>query len=253
MPRRILITGATGNQGGSVARLLLQSPSDFTVRALTRNPNSEAAKALKEAGAEVVKGDLTDRNSLGAAFNGCWGAFVATNFYDSTITNDPASEETQGRHAAHAALQAGVECFVWSTLPSSLEISKGKVLCEIYEGKHRVDSYIQEIGLPAAFVFTGNFYENQVFRSHVVEYDDHIEFKQPIIKGDVKLHMLWVERDLAAIVKAILTRWETTREELLYQHLYAMDAVRTPHEICAIIEQGSNFPPTSEQTKHEDC
>lgn len=60
------------------------------------------------------------------------------------------------------------------------------MLCEIYEGKHRVDSYIQEIQLPAAYVFTGNFYENQIFRSHVVEYEHHIEFRQPIIKGDVK-------------------------------------------------------------------
>lgn len=66
-----------------MARLLLQSPSVFAVRALTRNPSSEAARALKDAGAEVVQGDLTDRNSLGAAFDGCWGAFVATNFYDS--------------------------------------------------------------------------------------------------------------------------------------------------------------------------
>lgn len=83
-------------------------------------------------------------------------------------------------------MQAGVDCFVWSTLPSSLEISNGKVACEIYEGKHRVDSYIRDIGLPAVYVFTGNFYENQIFRSHVVETEEAIEFRQPIIKGDVK-------------------------------------------------------------------
>jgi hypothetical protein len=79
-----------------------------------------------------------------------------------------------------------VGCFVWSTLPSSLEISNGKIECEIYEGKHRVDSYIRDIGLPAVYVFTGNFYENQIFRSHVVETEDGIEFRQPIIRGDVK-------------------------------------------------------------------
>ena len=66
-----------------MARLLLQSRSAFTVRALTRNPDSAAARSLAEAGAEVVRGDLTDRSSLDAAFKGCWGAFVATNFYDS--------------------------------------------------------------------------------------------------------------------------------------------------------------------------
>lgn len=64
--------------------------------------------------------------------------------------------------------------------------------------------------------------------------------------------MLWVERDLAAIVKAILDQWETAREKLLYKHLYAMDAVRTPHEICAIIEKGSNFLLSSHILKRAD-
>jgi hypothetical protein len=57
--------------------------------------------------------------------------------------------------------------------------------------------------------------------------------------------MLWVERDLAAIVKAIFDRWDTARDDLLYKHLYAMDAVRTPNEICSIIERGSHTYPSS--------
>lgn len=72
-----------------MARLLLQSPAEFTVRALTRNPESSAAKALQNAGAEMVQGDLTNRSSLDAAFNDCWGAFVATNFYDSVSGQPP--------------------------------------------------------------------------------------------------------------------------------------------------------------------
>ena len=100
MAKTILVTGATGNQGqtysifsdtrsdgletgGSVVKLLLQYPEQYTVRALTRNPSSPAAKRLSDNGAEVVKGDLTDPTTLSAAFHGCWGAFVVTNFYDS--------------------------------------------------------------------------------------------------------------------------------------------------------------------------
>lgn len=66
-----------------MARLLLQSSSQYAVRALTRNPDSKAARALAAQGAEVVQGDLTDATTLDAAFAGCWGAFVVTNFYDS--------------------------------------------------------------------------------------------------------------------------------------------------------------------------
>lgn len=66
-----------------MAKLLLQYGEEYAVRALTRDPNSAAAKKLSDKGAEVVKGDLTDPETLPAAFQGCWGAFVVTNFYDS--------------------------------------------------------------------------------------------------------------------------------------------------------------------------
>ncbi|KAJ9497590.1 hypothetical protein H2202_007014 [Exophiala xenobiotica] len=244
MARRILVTGATGNQGGSVAKLLLQYPDQYAVRALTRNPSSAAARKLSEAGAEVVQGDLTDPSTLPAAFDGCWGAFVVTNFYDSDIKDDPASEEEQGKNAARAALDAGVQCFVWSTLPSSLGISKGEVCCEIYEGKHRVDGFIKNLGLPATFVYTGNFYENMILRGHVRKSQDGagLEFRQPIIRANTKLHMLWVQRDLSAIVKAILDSWDVRKQDLLHQYLYAMDAIHTPNEVCQTIERVTGLP-----------
>ncbi|OAG44310.1 hypothetical protein AYO21_01306 [Fonsecaea monophora] len=239
MSKRILVTGATGNQGGSVAKFLLQHPDEYRVRVLTRNPDSDAAKQLAQQGAEVVKGDLTDASTLDAAFRDCWGAFVVTNFYDA---NDPASEEQQGRNAALAAQRAGVSCFVWSTLPSSVEISRGEVCCEIYEGKCRVDGFIRdELRFDAAvFVYTGNFYENMVLRGHVVKTNDgkSIEFRQPIIKEDTKLHMVWVEKDLAGVTKAIFDNWNQRKDELRYRHLYAMDAIHTPREICDVINRG---------------
>jgi uncharacterized protein YbjT (DUF2867 family) len=105
MPKTILVTGATGNQGkdtvlrveypsipasrcnidpgGSVARFLLQYPNEYKVRALTRSPDSDGARKLAELGADVVQGDLTDASTLEVAFEGCWGAFVVTNFYDA--------------------------------------------------------------------------------------------------------------------------------------------------------------------------
>jgi hypothetical protein len=169
-------------------------------------------------------------------FDGCWGAFVVTNFYDAVhlsssfpqflpcpslrlltttpqkITDDPTSEEQQGRNAAIAAKKARVKCYIFSTLPSSLEISGGRVNCEIYEGKHRVDRFIRdelrfgygdgkdededEDKAGALFVYTGNFYENMILRGHVVLIDDggkgkRIEFRQPIIQGDSRCEAPW--------------------------------------------------------------
>ncbi|KAL2012623.1 hypothetical protein VTN00DRAFT_148 [Thermoascus crustaceus] len=239
MARLIAVTGATGNQGGSVAKLLLQSPNEYRVRALTRNPDSEAAKELAKLGAEIVKADLTIASDIAPALRGCWGVFAVTNFYDPKILDDPVSEERQGKDLAKAALEENVQCFVWSSLPSSSKLSDGKLISRIYEGKHHVDNYIREIGLPATFVFTGNFYENWVFRGHV-HYDkekDVVEFRQPIVLPQSKLAMLYVEKDLSAIAKAIFDNWESKREQLHHAYLYACNARLSPTEITSAIEK----------------
>jgi uncharacterized protein YbjT (DUF2867 family) len=154
MTRLIAVCGATGNQGGSVAKLLLRFPEEYSVRALTRDPDSRAAAELAKLGATIVRADLTIPSSLNAALDGCWGVFGVTNFYDvvcstqntatsnargylhklQKIKDDPSSEEIQGKNLAKAALEAGVQCFVWSTLPSSAAISGGRLVSRIYEG-----------------------------------------------------------------------------------------------------------------------
>jgi nucleoside-diphosphate-sugar epimerase len=83
MARLIAVTGATGNQGGSVAKLLLKYPTEYRVRAITRDAHSSSSKALEEMGAEVVEADLTKPETLPAAVYGCWGVFGVTNFYDA--------------------------------------------------------------------------------------------------------------------------------------------------------------------------
>jgi nucleoside-diphosphate-sugar epimerase len=77
----ISVFGATGNQGGSVVRSLLQNPA-FRVRALTRNPSSDAAKKLADAGAEVVGANGFSSEDMSKAFHGSWGVFVNINSDD---------------------------------------------------------------------------------------------------------------------------------------------------------------------------
>ena len=72
-------------KGGSVAKYLLNFPSEYSVRCLTRNPASEAAQKLKTLGAEIVEADLTKPETLERALEGCWGCFGVTNFYDSVL------------------------------------------------------------------------------------------------------------------------------------------------------------------------
>lgn len=82
-PKLITIFGGTGSQGGSVIQSLLKNKSKaFSIRAITRNPDSESAKALTSQGVEIVKADSFNKKELRAAFEGSWGAFVNTKSED---------------------------------------------------------------------------------------------------------------------------------------------------------------------------
>src|ERR1039458_3274026 len=79
----IAVVGATGAQGGGLARAILGDPDgDFAARALTRDPSSDKATALAELGADVVRADIDDETSIRSAFEGAYGAFCVTNFWE---------------------------------------------------------------------------------------------------------------------------------------------------------------------------
>src|SRR5918998_2610340 len=112
--RLILVSGASGNQGGAVARSLLDR--GFQVRALTRDPQKPEAQALREQGAEVVQGDMEDRFSLDQVLvEGVYGVFSVQNFWETGYDR----EVQQGKTVADAAKAAGVEHFVYSSVGST--------------------------------------------------------------------------------------------------------------------------------------
>lgn len=127
MAHVIAVVGATGNQGGSVARSLLQNPA-FTVRAITRDPASKASRELASSGAEVIQADGFDAQSMLAAFRGAWGAFVNLNS-DDKIWKDPAgpTEFDVGKIIVNAAARAGVKHLVFSSGPPCVEMTGGIV------------------------------------------------------------------------------------------------------------------------------
>ena len=130
----IAVVGATGQQGKGVVNALKKNGS-FTVRAITRNPDKYDGSAD-----EVVFGDLTDMDALKNAFKDAYGVFVVTNFWEG------ADEIAQGKLAVQAAKAAGVNHFIWSTLPDVERISKGKFNVPHFTGKAKVDEIIRAAG-----------------------------------------------------------------------------------------------------------
>ena len=109
----ILVTGATGNQGGAIARHLLER-GKFKVRVLVRDQNKPAAQALKQAGAELVTGDFDDRASLDVALEGVYGVFSVQDFRDGAATEIPSGQLSSrcGEKGGHPTfrLQFGGQC-----------------------------------------------------------------------------------------------------------------------------------------------
>ena len=106
----ILVTGATGRQGSTAVRHLLEA--GFKVRGLTREPNKLEAKRLEDLGAEMVEGNLDDPAKIRQDLNGCYGVFaVLTPFVEGA-----AGESRQGKILADAAKAVGIEHFLYSSV-----------------------------------------------------------------------------------------------------------------------------------------
>ena len=204
----ILVTGATGAQGGSVARHLLAS-GRYAVRALTRDPGSEKARALAAAGAELARGDLSDPAALRAALAGCDGAFGVTNFWEHF-----GKELEQGRNLIDAVAAAGVKRFVFSSLPPIEKLSGGELKSPHFDIKAQLEEYARGLGVPAAFVQLAFYYENFLyFFPPKKQADGSFRFGFP--QGDTPLAGLAVE-DLGGVVLPIFDRFAEFRGKAFY-------------------------------------
>lgn len=149
----ILVVGATGAQGGSVARHLL-GRGQFAVRALTRKPDSDAAQALRKAGVEIVRGDLDDPISLEDALAGCHGVFGVTNFWEHFDR-----EYAQGKNLVDAVAEADIAHFVFSSLPSVKKQAE-HLNVPHFEMKADLETYTRRLAVPATFAHVAFYYDN---------------------------------------------------------------------------------------------
>ena len=194
----ILVVGATGKQGGAVARHLLKH--GFNVKALTRNADSIAAKRLVEAGAEIAIGNLEDRDSLRQALMGVTGVFSVQNYWEKGVGYE--GEIRQGKNLADVAKASGVQHYVQSTMADGSTFPRQ---LEHFKSKAKVEHYIKSLQLPYTFLGTVTFMDN------VLDPDFGGGWTFPFISGvmkpDIPYHMLAVD-DLGGIAAAVFANPE---------------------------------------------
>lgn len=172
----IAVVGATGAQGGGLVRAIVADPEGpFTARALTRNADSDKARALAAQGVEVVEADLEDEASLRKAFDGAYAAFVVTNFW---VERTPEEEKARTRAqmeldqaaaAARATKDAGLRHVVWSTLEdtrphferlgSDAPTVMGGYKVPHFDAKGEANAFFADVGVPTTFLQTTFYYE----------------------------------------------------------------------------------------------
>ncbi|XP_007934160.1 nmrA-like family domain-containing protein 1 [Orycteropus afer afer] len=202
----IAVFGATGAQGGSVAKAILES-KNFAVRAVTRDVTQPKAVVLRDLGAEVIKGDLNDEASVEAALKGAYGAFVVTNFWEHLSKK---KEVCQGKMVADAAKRLGLQHVVYSGLENVKRLSGGKLEVPHFDGKGEVEEYFWAIGVPMTSVRLAAYFENFLSMWKPVKAADGDYYSLALPMADIPMDGISVA-DVGPVVSSIFS----SPEELL--------------------------------------
>ncbi|KAH6980631.1 hypothetical protein BKA56DRAFT_616474 [Ilyonectria sp. MPI-CAGE-AT-0026] len=226
MSKLITVFGATGGQGGSVARSLLASQaSAFKIRATTRRPESKAATALAAAGAEVVKADGHNKGDMVAAFTGAWGAFINTNSDDPSINTEGGPTETDlGKLIVDAASEARVKHLVYSSFASATKASKGQVPNLAFDGCP--GEYMENFFIEAIAPIFGGF-------PYVQDDEGFLTFHVPAWGGNEQVPYLCMNRDYGDIVHGVFLN----PEEYDRKFVQAFSEPRTHHDVTNTFEK----------------
>ena len=167
----IAILGATGAQGGALARAILNdSESLFSVRALTRDTASDKAKALAELGAEVREADADNPASLREAFESAYGAYCVTFFWNHF---SPEKELAQAANMARAAKETNLQHVIWSTLEDTrrwvpladerMPTLMGRYKVPHFDAKGEANHLFTEQNVPTTFLLTSFYWDNFIY------------------------------------------------------------------------------------------
>jgi uncharacterized protein YbjT (DUF2867 family) len=174
----VLVTGATGKQGGATLRHLAKR-GGFKLRAMTRNPSGDNAKALAALGAEVMQGDLDDAASLAKALAGVWGVFAVQNTWEAGVEK----EEEQGKRIAKVAKEAGVQHFVYTSVGSANQ----KTGIPHFDNKFRIEQEVKRLAFPSHVILRPVFFMENLLPGGMMLQGDKL---MTAMKPDTKLQMI---------------------------------------------------------------
>jgi uncharacterized protein YbjT (DUF2867 family) len=169
--KTIAVMGATGAQGGGLVRAILNDKQGgFTARAITRNVNSDKTKALAKMGAEVVQADVDNEESIRKAFEGAYGAYCVTFYWEHF---SPEKEQAHAKNMAQAAKEAGVKHVIWSSLEdmrkwvplsdNRMPTLMGKYKVPHFDAKGEANKFFTDLGLPVTIMNTSFYWDNMIY------------------------------------------------------------------------------------------
>jgi uncharacterized protein YbjT (DUF2867 family) len=218
--RIVLVTGATGKQGGATLRYLAKQ-GGFRLRAMTRKPGGDAAKAVAALGAEVVQGDLDDAASLERAVAGCWGVFAVQNTWEAGVER----EEEQGKRLAEIARRQGVQHFVYTSVGSA-HLHTG---VPHFENKFRIEQKVIELGFPSHVIVRPVFFMENLVTPSFLQGDKLVTAMRPT----TKLQMIAAD-DIGRFTAQAFTeaeRWKGTDTDLAGDSATMVEAAEAVSEI----------------------
>jgi uncharacterized protein YbjT (DUF2867 family) len=176
----VLITGATGRQGGATLRHLAKR-GGFKLRAMTRKPDGDAAKAVAALGAEVIAGDLDDAASLERAVAGAWGVFAVQSAREAGVEG----EEEQGKRIAKIARDKGVQHFVYTSVGSA----ERRTGVPHFDNKFRIEEAVKKLKFPSHVILRPVFFMDNLTSPWFLNGDK----LTTALKPETKLQMVAVD------------------------------------------------------------
>ncbi|TRM61872.1 hypothetical protein BD626DRAFT_558441 [Schizophyllum amplum] len=233
------VFGGIGQQGSAVVHAILKDGT-FTPRAVTRDVNSDSARALVKLGAEVVAANLGDKEAVKKAVTGAEAIFLVTIPFDPSLP-----EIAQGTNVIDASKGAGVRFVVFSTLPDVSELSKGKYTNAVQsDEKAKVQRYLEASGLADASIATGGFFENVLkpFLGHSWEKTDNGYILPTIMRPNAPTVQTWIGHDMGPAVLALFKQCDSRASEILGQTFVLGSARMTYEDFAAELSQGLGQP-----------
>ncbi|KAB0350223.1 hypothetical protein FD754_015080 [Muntiacus muntjak] len=239
----VVVFGATGAQGGSVARTLLEDGT-FRVRVVTRDPGQRAAKQLGLQGAEVVQGDQDDEASMELALSGAHATFIVTNYWENCSQEQ---EVKQGKLLADLAKRLGLCYVVYSGLENIKKLTGGRLTAGHFDGKGEVEEYFRDIGVPMTSVRLPCYFENLLSYFLPQKAPDGRSYLLSLPMGDVPIDGMAVT-DLGPVVLSLLK----TPEEYVGQNIGLSTCRHTAEEYAALLTKHTGKAVRDAKTSPED-